>query len=316
MTNLNTMRPVRSERGARGGGRRRHRRGFTLAELLVVMGLLGLLSVLTAISVKKITGDAKLSSATNVVTAALSNARAYAMKNNKVVMVVFRPSWNASEPSKPEVMEVVLAEWTGRTYTFGGVSDGFVPIPRMAVKTLPPGIRVAGPMYEGIQNNVGQDEFWYIPTNLKLSDPDFIPSASQRETVTRGSALIGVMYAADGTTITQNPKSDSVRLFVDFNNDGLFVQENGSTSVNPDYFFNEGPGSYADEPAVQVVPFLAIYDENDARQRFDTSAWKNDPEQPGTFLTNRGIELSQYINQFSHRVYFNRYTGVIMRQES
>ena len=67
------------------------RRGFTLIELLIVMGVIGVLSVLTLVSVTAITADARLSSATNTVTAALANARALAIKNNAIVLIVFRP---------------------------------------------------------------------------------------------------------------------------------------------------------------------------------------------------------------------------------
>ena len=66
------------------------RAGFTLLELLVVMGILLILATLTAISVGKVTRDAKLANATNVLVAALGNARAIAIRDNAYVMVTFR----------------------------------------------------------------------------------------------------------------------------------------------------------------------------------------------------------------------------------
>ena len=49
----------------------RRRSAFTLLELLVVMGILLVLATLTAISVGKVTRDAKLANATNTLVAAL-----------------------------------------------------------------------------------------------------------------------------------------------------------------------------------------------------------------------------------------------------
>lgn len=291
--------------------RRVGRRGFTLAELLVVIGLMALLGVLTVISVKKISGDAKLASATNIVTSSLSNARAYAIKNNKVVLVVFRPWWRPEEPSAPEVMQVVLAEWNGATFVASGddIMDGFVPIQRMAVKTLPPGIRVAGPTYEAVGAPTdGQDDYWYVPTNLSAHNKN-------GESAGRGAALVGIMYGPDGTTLTRNSKSDSDRVFVDFNNDGLF-SKGGSSTAAPDYNYNDGPEEFTDEPAIQVVPFLAVFDEADARQRYNVAAWSGTSGVNGTELYRRDVDLSEYINQFANRIHFNRYTGVIMRQGS
>ena len=54
-------------------------RAFTLLELLVVMGIMMILAVLTAISVGKVTRDAKLANATNGVVASLGAARAIAI---------------------------------------------------------------------------------------------------------------------------------------------------------------------------------------------------------------------------------------------
>ena len=65
--------------------------GFTLTELLVVMGIVIVLATLTVMGVRGIARSARLASATNSVMAALDNARALAMKTNTIVLVVFRP---------------------------------------------------------------------------------------------------------------------------------------------------------------------------------------------------------------------------------
>lgn len=89
------------------------RRGFTLAELLVVMGIIAILGVLTAVSVQRISRDSRVASATNTVTAALGAARAVAIKENAVVVVVFRPVWDPTNRQRPQQTELVIAKWTG-----------------------------------------------------------------------------------------------------------------------------------------------------------------------------------------------------------
>ena len=76
---------------------RRPSRGFTLVELLMVMGVIGVLSTLTLVSIRAIARDVRLSSATNTVMAALDNARALAMKRNKPVLVAFYPQRRGQE---------------------------------------------------------------------------------------------------------------------------------------------------------------------------------------------------------------------------
>ena len=88
---------------------RRPSRGFTLVELLVVMGVIGVLSTLTLVSFRAITRDARLSSATNTVTAALDNARALAMKRNQPVLVAFYPRVEG----KQSRVDIITAVWAG-----------------------------------------------------------------------------------------------------------------------------------------------------------------------------------------------------------
>ena len=93
--------------------------GFTLTELLVAIGIIAVLASITAIAVRAISKDARQASGVNAVTAALSNARALAMKNNELVLVVFRPR---RATVNTQYVEVVFCEWTGETYAQQGPS--------------------------------------------------------------------------------------------------------------------------------------------------------------------------------------------------
>ena len=149
------------------------RNAFTLTELLIVMGVIGALSALTLVSVRAVTRDARLASATNTVTASLDNARAMAMKQNTVVVLVFRPRFVGV---REQVVDVVIARWTGDTpvdmatlMTF----DRFVPMFDVPVRSLPKGIKVAGPSYGNTAYAQNADFVWTTQTHLPaIIDPN------------------------------------------------------------------------------------------------------------------------------------------------
>ncbi len=176
--------------------------GFTLAELLVAMAIIAILATLTAVSVKKIAGDARLSSAVNGVSAALDNARALAMKNNQIVMVVFRPRLKDGE----QRVEAVTAKWTGaslvnKSGSYYAVADYFTPIPDVPVRELSPGIKVAAPQY--MYASSGGEYYDYVWTTQPRLTADLKSPPYKGDS--RGE-MIAVMYAAHGTTISRNPQ--------------------------------------------------------------------------------------------------------------
>ncbi|MEE9129380.1 MAG: prepilin-type N-terminal cleavage/methylation domain-containing protein [Phycisphaerales bacterium] len=265
------------------GGRARG--GFTLIELLVVMGVIAVLAVLTLMSMRAIANDARLASATNSVKAALANARALAMKNNTLVLIVFRPRLVGVHKHKQEV-DIYTAKWTGESIlnlNHAKVVDRFVPIPAIAVRTIPAGIKVTAPRY-----GKDEDDVWITQSHL--------PAIDQETGVGEDPGkMIAIMYGPDGTTITRNSQSDANTNFIGFDNDGL--QQVG-IDVNDQTFED-------DEPFLAIAPFLAVFDDDEAREIFDTALW-TDPD-------TRDGDLTEYITQFATRIHFNRYTGVVMK---
>ncbi len=295
------------------------RRGFTLVELLIVMGVIGVLSVLTLVSVKAITADARLSSATNTVAAALGNARALAMKKNQIVLVAFRPKLIGD---RKQVVEVITAAWSGQSFVnrvpnLPIVIDRFVETDEVDRRSLPMGIKVAGPQYEidifGVAGSVERDQVWVTQSHLPAIDqtsplgpPNEVPGG-----------IVGVMYAPDGTTITQNPRGDSTGVFIDFNNDqsqtlhdathGQLDYESGNSPDDPyPHFLNN------DEPVIVVVPYLAVYDDVDARDG-RTNDWTTWPGYEADLIGDGTPANPGYITLNADRIHFNRYTGVVMK---
>ncbi len=333
------------------------RRAFTLLELLVVMGILLILATLTAISVGKVTRDAKLANATNTLIASLGNARAIAIRDNAYVMVTFRiaPDRRARAlPRDPQVVQVVTARWTGEVVTADTplppiptpplvppvrrlpddvFADRFVPVPGVPVRELPSGVLVAGPAYGFVTDaSVGSnDNQWRTQPrfagtpNLGVSPPTYAPDLTRTEL----GWAIGILFGPDGRVLSRNPEqvlevvtssggnqNAYVKAFVDTNGDGYPYCGNtnvyGSGPVNVDFFIYDEP---LDEPLVDYVPYLAVFNDAEARDRFDASvaAWRGTG---GAAIGGVGSppprirDQSKFIDEQSDRITFNRYTGV------
>lgn len=276
-------------------GSRGDLRAFTLIELLVVMGILVLLSVLTTVAVGGIARDARAAAAANTVTTVLGAGRALAIQSNKMVLVTFRAVWDDTKPAEEQHTEAVIAEWVGRTDFIDAASGGpllkdmFRPVKGQPPRPLATGFKVAGP-----RTDFDQDGVW-------ITQPEFRNKERDR--------VFGVLFGPDGTVITRNPQSPASiaqYAWVDFDGDGY--QDTGNPGPATFFAYDE----ILDEPNINFVQFLVVYDDRDARERYDTTKWKalidgQDAED------QRREELSEYINALSDRIHFNRYSGVVQR---
>lgn len=295
-------------------GRNRERCAFTLIELLVVVGIIAVLGGMTALSYRAIAKDAKLATGKNAVMSVLDQARSLALKNNKIVMVVFRPRLDGP---KKQYVEATFAQWSGESYLanrgFGAqVVDRFVPMPNVASRSLPSGIKVGAPNFGGGSSGVDLDNQWITLSHL----PNINPINSDGEAL---GVTIAVMFAADGTTISMNAAMDAARAFVDYNNDSRqrlhvlgdipYVPAPSFTAAQFDQL-NFEQRMEDEEPFVAIAPFLCVFDDDHVREIYDTNQWMFGV---ANHAANRLNDYTAYLTQNADRLHFSRYTGVVMK---
>jgi len=303
-----TVGPCRAERGA-----------FTLIELLVVIGIIATLAVLTAMSVQRLSRESRVAIGVNQVIAALGEARSKAIRESRPMLVTFVARTDPAGPTRGQVTDVVIARWTGQIIRV--VSDPNDPTndvwnepfeihPDSPRRTLPPGIKVAGPRTE-----LEQDGIWITQPELSNNEYGRAP---------------GVLFGADGTVITRLPNGIGVANYESayLDRDGVRdangwpLQNIGTSTSGARYFeYNEE----VDESSIQYVRTLAVFDDAAAREFFATVNWSGpavaggdtggvglpaDCSTWGAGQSRMRCEQSQFINQFAERINFNRFTGV------
>jgi prepilin-type N-terminal cleavage/methylation domain-containing protein len=291
-------------------GRARAAAGFTLAELLVAMGIIAVLAAVTVVAVRGISKDARLSSGKNTLIAALGEARALAMKRNEIILVTFRAKWDPENPKKRQKTQIILARWED-TVEFpvgsGNWQDRFVPLEDVLPRELPAGIKVAGPWYDRTlygTSNAMWDFVWITQPELAKIDQGN-PGSTGSEQAGR---YFGLMYAPDGSILLRNPSSGNKWAFLDFDRDGF--PSFGNSTFTEEWAYDE----VDDETLINPVPFLAVYDDDAARE-LRTADWTTSggyeeltgSPQPGS------VNETGLISRLADRIHFNRYTGVVMK---
>ena len=109
-------------------------RGFTLMELLASLAVISIIATITTVSYNNVIEGNKMSNAINGTSSLFQSSRAYAIANNKFVLVSFRPV--LIKGGNSQQIEVVAAELVeSLVYSYYGTPeliDRYVPINQVA----------------------------------------------------------------------------------------------------------------------------------------------------------------------------------------
>jgi len=315
------MHPASSDTPKPTTERSRRPLGFTLLELLIVIGIITILSVFTVMSVGSISRDVKVATGVNRVTNALATARAEAIRTNTPVLVSFRMVKDIRRPGKKAQVEIALASWTGEFYPpevtgYGGPlwSERYLPISEIPPQLLPEGIRVAGSFSDfDLVSNAEQS--WCFMNPGDYTQPIPVPDIdgdgfADYFTSDAPGQMIGVLFGPDGGLLTRNNASVSVGglrngKWIDFNGDGRM--EIGTTlSGNPNnafYYQNDTD----DEPFMNMSQYLVVFDGDRANEEVEIPVWTGNTT---GYFVDLDRSLGTWVNEHADRIHFNRYTGL------
>jgi len=292
-------------------------RAFTIVELLVVIGVIGILAALTTLGARRLTAGSRLAAATNAVTSALGNARAAAIKDGITTAVVFRPVYNPAKPNVPQRVELITVRSTGERSFFGQTQIGlrmaerYRPVVGIPATVLPEGIKVAGPMYDP------PGSFGAIPAEqVYATQAEIIPMLACNESI-EFNRIVAVLFGPDGQFLTRPTRGsiDEMKSYVDWNDNGGLPtppqdpqdvqQGNCAQGFFEQFWLQDHPD---DENNLMFVPFVSVYDDKAARELKGTD-WGNDNNMLGELTGPSG-----YISQFGDKITFNRFSGIPERK--
>ena len=292
-------------------------RAFTIVELLVVIGVIGILAALTTLGARRLTAGSRLAAATNAVTSALGNARAAAIKDGITTAVVFRPVYNPAKPNVPQRVELITVRSTGERSFFGQTQIGlrmaerYRPVQGIPATVLPEGIKVAGPMYDP------PGSFGAIPAEqVYATQAEIIPMLACKESI-EFNRIVAVLFGPDGQFLTRPTRGsiDEMKSYVDWNDNGGLPtppqdpqdvqQGNCAQGFFEQFWLQDHPD---DENNLMFVPFVSVYDDKAARELKGTD-WGNDNNMLGELTGPSG-----YISQFGDKITFNRFSGIPERK--
>ncbi len=317
--------------GCRGRG------GFTLVELLVVMGVILVLVVMTLPAFRAIQKSGRLAGAINAVTNTLSTARAQAVREGRDVAVMFRFD------TRRQVCSMEVLRMEGVVYDAGNgmtAASVFVPILGQAPIDLPRGAGVLGYGYGASRGSPSNIQNWYADLgNLyqysqnQQRDPwlqprtdvrviagsgqpttqdvrrleTFIVRFSPEGTVVTNAEELGSLAAGGNSFLELDPPGDRTRYFV-WNPELRRGTNIGGETIHGEY-------------QLRSVSMLAVVDLLDmAADLAIREPWmvlgdtypvdRYDANDNGVYDQT---EINDWIDLNASPISFNRFTGELMR---
>jgi len=263
-----------------------HHRGFTLVELLVVLGIVSLVVGITVPFVGGIGRSGNMESSINTISAALNVTRAIAIREGRETALLF----STGEGDQPVQIRIVMKN---ADHYSGGTAGhrnnwGFSNFDDRAPDSLGLGIGVAAPNFSlaspvwtepALRQNPSTSNNWGADSNSTV-----FPDANR---------WLGVRFGVDGSVLTVGPSESNYVYF--FDRDG-----------NTDITYGTGVNAKTGEIPILWVPMLAIFDKRDSDKRpvgMSLNTWLNQLTSSSDSMQGKPRNLS-----------FNRYSGMLQKR--
>ena len=326
-------------------------RGFTLVELLVVIGVMLILVVTTLPAFRALQDSGRVSGAINAVSSTMAAARSLAVREGRDVAVMFRFDPDRQVCSMELLVQEALVYDAGNSL---GAATVFVPVAGQSPVELPAGAMVFGYGYGASRVSSPSSEDWYHDLG-SLAAFDYGSRRTERDPWLPPRTDVRVFSGTGDPTDVDVQQLDT--FIVRFSPDGGAVtnaEELGSMANGGNAFLDldaaladmadrTGDGAYEDEPLLwdpeaidnadeplgvfvkgefqlRAVPMIAVVDLNRlAGELGIRELWYVRGDAPPERLDANGngdedaLEITNWIDQFVTPFAFNRYTGEMMR---
>jgi prepilin-type N-terminal cleavage/methylation domain-containing protein len=297
----------------RRDGDARRRRGFTLTELLIVIGLIVLLIALAVPAFRAMTGGRSIDAAQNQLAAVLGAARAEAIGLQKVRGVLFY-----LDPATDRVNAAIVREVGYSPLTpVANPPDYYLDlVPDRDPVALPVGIALQGVDSADMSGATRKDDGYigFNPLNATPAPPG--NDASQR--VQYGGVILfdgygRVISKFYGFLLGERPDPTSKRIFTTRLGEVFGYAAGENNSVPPHYIpLQLGVGT--PQPPAQSMLGFVLYD----AETFRSLGYKNNDPQfdpaAGSYANEeRGEE--DWLDKNAAPVLINRYNGSLIRGE-
>ena len=277
--------------------------------MLVVLGIAALIVPILLVSTSLLSQGFGEKQALSQVNAALSLARATAIRDGRDTALLFMADEDGTTILQIATMSsdpvMVL---TDRRYPS---MPQFVPVGDRSPDKLAEGICIVSP-----QSDINSSQYYVGPQLNPKQNKGNNHRFEADPAIDRNVDLVhfAVRFAPDGTIVRTNSDGTNAWFWFDHDNDNSFDINDNQNAGPKD---PADPDDFVDDPTFQPVDILALY----SKEQAEAYAVASDPEKLRDWINTPGPETNPNDNITPNEgkafiILFNRYTGLALRSSN